>query len=45
MLSVNISDITIIIIKNVDYFCIIHDIRKSEANYLLENSVLQKRYL
>ena len=31
MLSVNVSDITIIIIKNVDYRCIIHNNNKSEA--------------
>ena len=31
MLSVNISDIVIITIKNVDYYCIIHNISKSEA--------------
>ena len=31
MLSVNISDIDIITVKNVGYRCIIHNIRKSEA--------------
>ena len=31
MLSVNVSDITIIIVKNVDYRCIIHNNNKSEA--------------
>ena len=31
MLSVNVSDITIIIVKNVDYRCIIHNNSKSEA--------------
>ena len=40
MLSVNISNITIITIKNVDYCCIIHNISKSEAINLLKNSVL-----
>ena len=30
MLSVNISDTAIIIVKNVDYCCIIHSISKSE---------------
>ena len=43
MLSVNISDIAIIIIKNVDYYCIIHNITKSEGNNLLESSVLEDR--
>ena len=37
MLSVNISDIAIITIKNVDYCCIIHNISKSEAINLLKN--------
>ena len=40
VLSVNISDIAIITIKNVDYCCIIHN-SKSEAINLLENSVLE----
>ena len=31
MLSVNISNIAIITIKNVDYCCIFHNISKSEA--------------
>ena len=38
MLSVTISDITVITIKNVDYYCIIHNITKYEANNLLEES-------
>ena len=37
---VNISDITIITVKGVDYRCIIHDNSKSETISLLENSVL-----
>ena len=41
MLSVNISDIAIITVKNVDYRCIIHNISKSEAINALENSVLE----
>ena len=41
MLSVNISDIAIITVKNVDYRCIIYDISKSEAFNLLKNSVLE----
>ena len=40
-LSVTISDIPIITIKNVDYRCIIHNISKSETINLLENSVLE----
>ena len=43
MLSVNISDISIITVKNVDYRCIIHNISKSEAINLLENYVLNRR--
>ena len=31
MLSVNISDIAIMTIRNVDYRCVIHNISKSEA--------------
>ena len=40
MLSVNISDIAIISIKNIDYCCIIHNISKSKAINWIENSVL-----
>ena len=40
-LSVNISDIAIIIIKNVGYCCIIHNISKSEAINLLTTFVLE----
>ena len=43
MLSVNISDIAIITVKNVDYRCIIHNISKSEAINLLESCVLEDR--
>ena len=43
MLCLNISDIAIITVKNVDYRCIIHNIRKSEAINLFENSVLEDR--
>ena len=40
MLSVNISDITIITVKNVDYHCIIHNIKsKSKAINLLKSAV------
>ena len=46
MLSVNISDITIISIKNVDYRCIIHNIIKSDTINLLKNSVFENcRYI
>ena len=41
MLSVNITDIAIITVKNVDYRCIIHNISKSEGINLLKNSVLE----
>ena len=40
MLCLNISDTAIIIVKGVDCCCIIHDISRFEAIYLLENSVL-----
>ena len=43
MLCLNISDITIISVKNVDYRCIIHNIGKYEAINLLKNSVLEDR--
>ena len=42
MLSVNISDIAIITVKNADYH-IIYNISKSGAINLLKNSVLQNR--
>ena len=41
MLSVNISNIAIITVKNVYYCCIIHNINKSEAINLLESSALE----
>ena len=43
MLSVDISDIAIIIVKNFDYCCIIHNISKFEAINLLKNSALEYR--
>ena len=43
ILSVNISDIVIITVKDVDYRCIIHNIIKSEAINLLTNSMLENR--
>ena len=41
MLCLNISDITIIAVKNVDYRCIIYKITKFEAIKLLENTLLE----
>ena len=38
---VNVGVIAIITIKNVDYRCITHNISKSKAKNLLENSVLK----
>ena len=43
ILSVNISDIAIITVKNFHYRCMIHHISKYEAIHLLENSVLEDR--
>ena len=43
MFSANKSNIAIITVKNVDYYCIIHNISKSEAISLLKNSVLENR--
>ena len=41
MLCLNISNIAIITVKNVDYHCILYNIRKSEAINLLEDCVLE----
>ena len=43
MLCLNISDIAIIIVKNVDYCCVMYDISKSEAINLLGSYVLEDR--
>ena len=43
MLCLNISDITIITAKNVDYRCIIHNFNKSKAINFLEKSVPEDR--
>ena len=43
MLCIDISDIALMTVKNVDYGRIIHNISKSEAINLLENSVLEDR--
>ena len=40
MLCLNLSKIAIITVKGIDYFCIIHDMSKSEAIHLPEHSVL-----
>ena len=42
-LSVNISDIAIVTVKDVDYRCIIYNMSKSEAIDLLRNCVLKNR--
>ena len=44
MLCLNISDITIITVKNVDYCCIIYNISKSEGINLLKNYVPENRW-
>ena len=44
MLCLNITNFAIITVKDVDYCCIIHDINRSEAYNLLENSVLDDRW-
>ena len=43
MLSVNISDIAIITMKNVGYGCVIHNISKYEAINLQKNYFLEDR--
>ena len=43
MLSVNISDVTIVTVKNVDYRCFILNISKSETINLLKISVREDR--
>ena len=40
MLRLNLNDIAIIIVKAVDYRCLIYDINKSAAIHLLKSSVL-----
>ena len=40
IISLEINNIAIIIVKGVDYRCIIHDINKSDTIHLLENYVL-----
>ena len=43
ILCFNLSDITIITVKNVDYCCIFYDFSKSKAIHLFKNSVLDDR--
>ena len=43
MLSVNISDVTSVPVKNVDYRCFILNISKSETINLLKSSVREDR--
>ena len=43
LFCLSIRDIAGITFKSVNYCCIIHGITKSEANHLLENSVLDDR--
>ena len=38
MLCLNLSNISNIIVKYVDYCCIIYNISESDANHLLQNS-------
>ena len=40
MFCLDLSHIAVITVKGVDYCCVNHDISKSEAIHLLENSVL-----
>ena len=39
--SLNLSDIAIITVKEVDYYCIFHNINKSVEINLLENYLLE----
>ena len=43
ILPLNISNVTILTVKYVDYRCIIHNISKSAAINLLKTSVLEAR--
>ena len=43
MLSLNISDVAIITVKNANYRCIMCNISKSEAINILDNNVLENR--
>ena len=41
VLSVNVSNIATITVKNIDYLCIVHNISRSEAINLFKNSVVE----
>ena len=43
MLSINLSNIVIITVKNVDYRCIIHNISKYKTIKILESAALEDR--
>ena len=43
ILCLNTRNIAIITVKNVDYGCIVHNIKKPEAINLLESSLLENR--
>ena len=43
MLCLNISNITIVNVKDIDYRCIFHDVSKSEVIHLLKTFVLDDR--
>lgn len=43
MLCLNISNITVMTVKDAYYCCIIHDIDKPDTIHLLENSLLDYR--
>ena len=43
MSCLNVSDITMITVKNADYHCTIHDVNKFEAINLSKNDVLENR--
>ena len=44
MLWFNITNFAVVTVKDVDYCCIIHDINKSQANNLLENSMVDDHW-
>ena len=43
MVSMNLSDIAILNIKNADYYCIISKISKSEAIQLKKQSIIKHK--
>ena len=44
MLWFNITNFAVVTVKDVDYCSIIHDINKSQANNLLENSMVDDHW-